>query len=362
MASAGSGPHQRILALDFTKGVLVLFMVVYHWINYFIGTQSELLRYLRFLTPSFIFITGFLVSAIYLGRYDVNDTTVSRRLAYRGIKILGLFVLLNALISVLSIHPHDRNVLDPFSAHNLFSVYVIGNTAVAGVGKIASFFILIPISYLLLLSAGLLMMKTSLRGSEIVSFGVWAGRFDSATSVGHMFRGVWMLSLLGILVLHLNGLENSNLELLSIGLLGVVIGDGSLQKIDGFLNYPYMLGTAYFFYILAITIWNVVFPLQVVGVCLSLLIIYLVGARKGELGKIRKYMMLFGRYSLLAYVGQIAVIQLLSRVLPQFHLGTAQVGVSLLGAVGLTALIVEVVDRTRGRSAAIDKMYKAVFV
>jgi len=104
-----------------------------------------------------------------------------------------------------------------------------------------------------------------------------------------------------------------------------------------------------------------VFPLQVVGVCLSLLIIYLVGARKWGLEEVRERIMLFGRYSLLAYVGQIAMIQLLYRVLHQFDFGAAQVGVSLLGAFALTALIVEVVDRARGRSTAIDKMYSAVF-
>ena len=44
-------------ALDFTKGALVLIMVLYHWLNYFYGPRGDVYRYLRFLTPSFIFIT-----------------------------------------------------------------------------------------------------------------------------------------------------------------------------------------------------------------------------------------------------------------------------------------------------------------
>lgn len=48
----------RIPALDFTKGALVLTMVLYHWLNYFVGVTGYYYRYLHFLTPSFIFITG----------------------------------------------------------------------------------------------------------------------------------------------------------------------------------------------------------------------------------------------------------------------------------------------------------------
>src|SRR4051812_8978697 len=57
---------KRVPALDFTKGALVLIMVLYHWMNYFIRADGDVYKYLRFLTPSFIFITGFLVSQVYL--------------------------------------------------------------------------------------------------------------------------------------------------------------------------------------------------------------------------------------------------------------------------------------------------------
>src|SRR6267154_2261480 len=74
-------------ALDFTKGALVLIMVLYHWINYFYGPHDN--RYLRFLTPSFICITGFLISNIYLSKYDISDPRLPKRLFQRGAKILG---------------------------------------------------------------------------------------------------------------------------------------------------------------------------------------------------------------------------------------------------------------------------------
>src|SRR4029077_598346 len=56
-----SAKRKRIPALDFTRGTLVLIMVLYHWLNYFVTADGTIYKYLRFLTPSFIFITGFLI-------------------------------------------------------------------------------------------------------------------------------------------------------------------------------------------------------------------------------------------------------------------------------------------------------------
>src|ERR1700690_1230692 len=84
---------QRNSALDFTKGALVLIMVLYHWLNYFWGPHDN--RYLRFLTPSFIFISGFIISNVYFAKYGVADPQLPKRLIQRGLKILGVFALLN---------------------------------------------------------------------------------------------------------------------------------------------------------------------------------------------------------------------------------------------------------------------------
>src|ERR1700691_3958535 len=71
---------QRIPALDFTKGALVLVMVLYHWMNYFVMADGSIYKYLRFLTPSFIFITGFLISQVYLSKYQASRSHVPGRL------------------------------------------------------------------------------------------------------------------------------------------------------------------------------------------------------------------------------------------------------------------------------------------
>src|SRR5689334_8721443 len=98
---ATSSKSNRISALDFTKGALVLIMVLYHWINYFYGPSDN--RYLRFLTPSFIFITGFLISNVYLTKYGLSNPQLPKRLIQRGLKILGVFAVLNLTRNLLAL-------------------------------------------------------------------------------------------------------------------------------------------------------------------------------------------------------------------------------------------------------------------
>src|SRR5271167_4696572 len=134
---------QRISALDFTKGALVLIMVLYHWINYFIGADWAYYQYLRFLTPSFIFITGFMVSNVYLAKYDPADPRLWRRLFTRGLKLLVIFLVLNAarifIVPVLATGVVAESTLDP---GKLFIVFVSGNLSVVS-GKLVSFSILV---------------------------------------------------------------------------------------------------------------------------------------------------------------------------------------------------------------------------
>src|SRR5437879_11411849 len=100
----------RISALDFTKGMLVLLMVLYHWLNYFVASEGDFYRYLRFVTPSFIFITGFLISNVYLSKYQISDSRLPKRLTIRGLKILAVFVFLNLIISFLLPTSYDGSV------------------------------------------------------------------------------------------------------------------------------------------------------------------------------------------------------------------------------------------------------------
>jgi hypothetical protein len=262
----------RISALDYTKGALVLIMVLYHWLNYFSGSHDN--RYLRFLTPSFIFITGFLISNVYLAKYDIRDPQLRLRLNYRGLKILGTFIVLNAIIAVLYGGLGNAKLfLLQLATTNALAVFVTGNVLMAGVGRGVAFYILVPIAYLLVLSSALFMVS----------------RFYK-----YVFHAVCASFLFSILALRLKGLESSNLELLAIGLLGVIAGYVPIAKINTVVRHPLLLAVAYLGYLAAIFFWNVIYPLQIVGVFLSLMILYFLGGQGDETGGVRSRIILLG--------------------------------------------------------------------
>jgi len=339
-ATAGSAKHQRIPALDFTKGALVLIMVLYHWMNYFLVLDWTYYRYLHFLTPSFIFITGFMISNVYLSKYAAADPRLSKRLFTRGLKLMAIFVVLNLVrifvVSELGAGILVRNPLDP---RNIFTIFVSGNLPVTG-GKLVSFSILVPISYLLMFSGALMLPFRFYR---------------------YTFHVVCVLLLMSILILGLTGAQSPNVESITIGMLGVLLGFMPIQTINDFVRHPYVLAVAYLCYTIAVTILNVPFPLLVVGVLLSLMLIYLAGASGSESGTIRGEVILLGKYSLLGYISQVAILQILSVVFHHFNLGFAALVISFLAAFALTIVSVEVVDRARARIARVDRLYKVVF-
>jgi peptidoglycan/LPS O-acetylase OafA/YrhL len=331
---------QRIPALDFTKGALVLIMVLYHWINYFIGPQWGYYRYLRFLTPSFIFITGFMISNVYLSKYDAADFRLSKRLITRGLKLLAIFIALNEarvlVIPLLSTGTVVANLLDP---KNILTVFVTGNFS-STAGKIVSFSILVPIAYLLMFSGALVLPYRFFR---------------------YTFHAVCSVFLLSIWALYSIGAQSQNLDLVTIGMLGALIGFVPIAKVNEFVRHPYLLAFAYVLYTIAITIWDVRYPLQIVGVCLSVMVIYLVGAADGESGRIRSEVVLLGKYSLFGYISQIAILQILSASARHLDLGITVLVISFPVAFALTIVSVEVVDRIRTASRRMDGLYKAVF-
>jgi hypothetical protein len=329
----------RNSALDFTKGALVLFMVLYHWNNYFFGAHDN--RYLRFLTPSFIFISGFIVSNIYLSKYGTADPQLPKRLFERGLKILGVFFVLNFTRDALvRFAGQDQSVAAHWTPQSLIDIYVVGNGVGGGQGKAVAFFVLVPIGYLLILSALLVML------------------FRYFRYVFHLFAALFLIA---IGVLYFAGAQSPNLELLAIGLLGVIAGYLPVDRVNSLVRHPFTLCLAYLAYLAAITRWNVRYPLQIIGVYLTLMIIYLVGLKSGEPGTLRGWVILLGKYSLYGYIAQIAILQLLHVALKTLTPPLLLLAVSFVLAFVLTVVSVEILDRLRRRSALLDSAYKAVF-
>jgi hypothetical protein len=253
---------------------------------------------------------------------------------------MAVFLVLNAaralIVPALHTGSLGGNLLDP---RKLFTIFVTGNFPLAG-AKLISFSILVPISYLLMLS-----------GILIVPF-----RFYRYT-----FHGVCLLLFLSILILGVMGAECQNLELVAIGMLGVVVGFLPIVKINKFLRHPYAIAFAYFCYVAAITVWNVPFPMQVIGVPLTLAAIYLIGSGDREPGAIRNVVILLGKYSLFGYIAQIAILQVMSVGLHSFSLGVVLLAISFVAVVALTIASVELVDRARAKSKSVDRAYRIVF-
>ena len=338
--AANAPKAQRISALDFTKGALVLIMVLYHWVNYFIGLQWAYYRYLRFLTPSFIFVTGFMISNVYLSKYDATDPRLSKRLFTRGLKLLAIFLVLNLARTFIVPALGTGVVLWSLQdVRNIFTVFVSGNLPAVG-GKLISFSILVPISYLLMFSGALMLPFKFFR---------------------YTFHAVCALLLMSIVALGFIDAQSSNLELVTIGMLGLLAGFMPIAAINDFVRHFYILGFTYLCYTIEITIWGVPFSLQLMGVPLSLMVIYLVGISGSESGIVRSEVVLLGKYSLFGYISQIAILQVLAASLHHINLGFAALSVSFVAAFALTIISVEVVDRLRARVVSMDRLYRAVF-
>ena len=331
---------QRIPAFDFTKGALVLFMVLYHWLNYFVGAEGAYYNYLHFLTPSFIFITGFLISHVHFAKYGAGSARLSGRLVIRGLKLLGLFVLLNFLIAVFLPGSSVRNAFYHVPLNSdLFTIFVDGGSFVDGIGKAAVFGILVPISYLLICSAGLLLLGRTYR---------------------YAFHFACGILLAPLIFLAIRGNEAENLELLVIGLLGVVVGYANEARVKAVISHRFAICGLYCLYLAAITFWGVPLALRIAGVLLTTTLIYLLGDRKGQPGFLYNEIVLLGKYSLFGYISQIAILQALRYSFRFAAPGTGPLLVSLLLGFALTMASVEAMDALR-RISLVDRAYKAVF-
>lgn len=324
----------RNQALDFSKGILVLFMVLYHWLNYFVVSEGLVYRYLRFITPSFIFLTGFLIGSVYLTKYSLAESKVYVRLVERGLKLLALFTVLNLGANLVMPRGGDSgSALQQFIG-KLFSIYVVGS------GEAAAFEVLVPISYLIIIAAPLLFLS---RWSRYVF---------------HVTSGI---SIVAVLALGFRSITIPNLELLSMGLLGFVFGYVPLSRINRLVSWCPALLLAYVGYLVAVTIWDVIYPLQVVGVCLTVMLIYFWGTAWRADGNVLARILILGRYSLLAYIAQIVILQLLRKALGGIGDGYGKMAVSLVATLLLTQLTIEVTEFCRARWKSFDRVYRFVF-
>jgi hypothetical protein len=323
----------RVDAIDFIKGALVGFMVVYHTLNYSAWRAAPGL-YMAFLPPSFILITGFLLTSIYAHKYRLDGREIGRRLLIRGLRLILLFAVLNVAGNALLARNYDGGQLglDRF-VRELPHTFLIGGTGTA------SFEILLPIGYLLLAAPWLLRAQAA------------ALHFLSIFSAVALLACAW-LEHAG----HAWGIAS----LFTVGVIGMAAGLVPMAQWTALARrWPYLIGAYALYWVLRAPLGQI-YLMQAFAACVTVLLLY-VGARPLDpavrwVGEINR----LGRYSLLSYIAQIAVLQGLHRTV-RFE-ATSPFAVACMG--GLTLLgtwgAVVLTEWLRRRVAAVDRLYRVV--
>ena len=321
---------KRNSAIDFTKGVLVILMVLYHCLNYLdYGTIPH--DYMSFLPPSFLLITGIIISRIYLPRMKKNEISTSKRLAIRFLKLFFIFSFLNIIARIF----FNRNQyglslsLESFFA-NWYNIYILGSP------KEVAFDVLLPISYTILIS--IILLKLGKEKSSII-----------------LMVSVILLTL--CFILDKIGYLYDNFSLASFGFTGMAIGLINYTKINDLSKY---WSTAILLLIIQITCTVVIFDSyfkQVILTVISVALFYVVGTKINLKHTLTAQTVLLGQYSLLSYIVQILYIQFYNVV--NNMLGSKKTGLIILTAsvLFLTWITVFITRYLREKFKKIDGLY-----
>jgi hypothetical protein len=327
-----AGP--RLAFLDLTKGILVILMVAYHSLNY-TNEYHLAFRYLSFLPPSFILITGFLIAIVYYPRYARGDKTVWSRLLTRGAKLLGLFIVLNIVAQYVRSPVYGQSLSLGVTAffRNWHDVFVVG------AGPAVAFEVLLPIAYLLLLAPLLL----------------WLAHRHVA-----LLPALTAVVIVSGALMDLQGVSNANFNLLSAGLVGVVAG--RFLPSAELIGRPLIIAAiGYAIYFPISLAKGYIYLVQLSGACVALVLICSISLRLQEVGATQRFLIRHGQYSLLAYIAQIGALQVLSRLLGR----PDPLSLGSLALFGATMLImagaIEATAWARKRSQFVESTYRAVF-
>jgi hypothetical protein len=309
-------------------------MVIYHCLNR--TTHYELgFRYLAFLPPSFILITGFLISNIYLSRHSVRDPKLYQRLLTRGIKLLILFTLLNVAGQLVARRSYLGQPLGvSYFFDHWFEIYISGD------GRLAAFEVLLPIAYVLLLSP-ILILIDRVHWTVVPAVAV-----------------AW-IALCAYLEAH--GEYMANADLMSAGLAGFALGKIPLPRFNALGRFWIVALLGYLgVYGFALSYGQTIVT-QILSASLALAAFYGVSLHFRSNAGWQHRLLTLGRYSLIAYIGQIAILQVLSR----FTSGRPepwswQFFLLLLATLVLTSAGAEIVAWMRRFSFA-DRAYKFAF-
>jgi hypothetical protein len=309
---------ERDPALDFVKGLLVVGMIAFHTGVLFIPdahVRSLLLNgLLDFVSGSWVFVCGLIITTHYLPLFQAGAGDVSRRLQVRGVKLILLFSALNLLVVLLGLG----------QASQLFDPATLARVFVYGDGLLTSFEILLGIGYVILLGPWFL----AFRKAGVV-----------VTIVAVVFEGY---------LVRMGHAVPGNLWIVLCGLAGMTIGAtiwpgfvravraGSIQR---WATTGLVLSAVAAYYAGSLG-WNLNrndLSVYLWGVAGMIAAMYLSYGWFSSMPTIGAWLRLLGQYSLISYLLQMALIRL------------------------MVGLAIALLDREIRKNVMLHKSYRLVF-
>lgn len=327
---------QRDASFDAVKGLLVLLMIAYHVMSITTTAGAEGVRYLRFVSGSFIFISGLVVVRFMWARFAQAPAETSSRLISRGFKVLLIFTALNLAIHVSGVGNAAKVSLgvDGFVRHAA-AIYAAGDP------RLSSFLILLPIAYLLMLAP--LYLAVAARHPRVLP----------------------AVLLAAFLTIGSRDTEPSPVvQFLLIGVCGLCLGTPPwAYRVFAPSRWPALVTLAG----LALTLWlagryGSSLALYTAGVVVVWRLAVDTARLVPPAAAWFRQAVLLGRYSLMAYVAQIALIQLVFKATGSHRAEPGPMTLGLtLGVAAACWLGCLAVERLRRRAPLADRAYRLVF-
>jgi peptidoglycan/LPS O-acetylase OafA/YrhL len=333
---AARPPAQRDDAVDYCRGLLVLSMVLYHTLNYF-SPGSSVFRWLGYISAGFVLVAGYVTTHMTLPRYRGSPWKMLVKLVARGGKLLLLFTILNLLANLFFSSNFDGRTmgLTRFLG-NLWPVYGPGDP------DTASFEVLVPISYVLLIAGPVLAFvrpPTWVLVPSLLGLGIYA-------TLG--FQGIDI---------------PYNLRLTTYGLLGMVLGvfpDPPPREVSSITRLLLVFIGVVFY--AGLTIWFPDFlPGRAAAVIVIMYTFYQWGRADVPGGFLKARVSVLGRYSLAGYLLQICFLQVMKRVAGPVPVSDVVVAALVLLVVVLTSGAIELLHAGTTRSRFVAVLYRGVF-
>ena len=313
-------------------------MMIHHSFDYFY-THTFLYRYVRFITGLFIFITGFIITNVYLKKYNVleHSNKISKRLLIRGNKILALFVVMNFILKLATYdYSTLTNNFNPSFASYLYKIFITGSY------KIADFAILLPISYLLLIFCFLVSLKNKIYLIIPLSFLLFI-----YCSIKYLYQdGAF------------------NLRFITIGLIGSSFGLVHRDKYEKISSMWFVIIPSFLTLIVVSSFYRLIYPLYVLLITANYFFIYLIISCIGKLD-LRlvqlKMCVLLGKHTLFGYIVQIAILQMILRLHILHFKSSLNFFFAFLSTLVLTITLVYLLNWMKEKYTFVNNIYRFVF-